>query len=94
VTLDGHGVWGWGENTRSLLGLGALGAGPRPTPEPILVDATSTFEASVGGLHACLLRRRTGMDDAILCAGSNDSFQLGMEPAPDPTHFTEVPGLP
>ncbi|MCB9596968.1 MAG: hypothetical protein H6719_29870 [Sandaracinaceae bacterium] len=94
VTADGHGVYGWGANTSGLLGLGPAMSGAQATPTPILVDAMSTFEAEVGQSHACLLQRRAGMSDTILCAGSNGELELGMSPAPDPTHFNPIVGFP
>ncbi len=94
VTTDGHGVYAWGENDHNLFGLGPAGAGPHPTPLPIRLDATATFEAAHGATHACLLERRAGATDVLLCAGSNRNFQLGMMVASDPMRFTPVPTVP
>ncbi|MEZ4340985.1 MAG: hypothetical protein R3B82_30540, partial [Sandaracinaceae bacterium] len=94
VSLDRHSVYAWGANNDNSFGLGAPGAGPHPTPLPIMVDTTATFEVTHGATHACLLRREAGVTDVLLCAGSNTHFQLGMDPAIDPMHFTAVPDVP
>lgn len=94
VTADGHGVYGWGENDHNLFGLGPPGAGVHPTPLPLRLDAGATFEALHGSTHACILERRAGATDVLLCAGSNRNFQLGMMVASDPMSFTPVPTVP
>lgn len=91
VTADGSGVYGWGANDYNLLGLGAPMAGAHPTPIVVILDPTSTFDVALSLSHACLLQRTTGMAPAILCAGSNSHFQLGVRVATDPMHFDPVP---
>ncbi|MCA9573527.1 MAG: hypothetical protein KC656_37080, partial [Myxococcales bacterium] len=91
VTADGSGVYGWRANDYNLLGLGAPMAGAHPTPIVVILDPTSTFDVALSLSHACLLQRTTGMAPAILCAGSNSHFQLGVRVATDPMHFHPVP---
>ncbi|MGE0790499.1 MAG: RCC1 domain-containing protein [Sandaracinaceae bacterium] len=92
-TLDGHQVWAWGDNSYNLLGLGPAGPSTA-TPRAVLIDMTGDYEARICGTHSCLIRRRAGEDDAVLCAGSNMHYALGMMTATDPTRHVEVPNFP
>ncbi len=61
----------WGANPRGAFGNGTLTSDPRPTP----VDSGPFTDVSAGYLFGCAVQS----DADIVCFGTNESFQLGID---------------
>lgn len=94
VSADGHDVFGWGNNNLMMLGRGALAPDLYDSAVVVMSDPDATLDAAASASHACILRRRTGQTDQILCAGSNQYYQLGATTVADTSHFNVVPDFP
>lgn len=93
LAAGGTEVWGWAENDGQF-GLGPAMVDDLLVPTRLFGDAGSTYSLAVGSGHACVVRRRTGMRDELLCASANNYGQCG-QPASAPIRtFTTVPGVP
>jgi len=92
VSADGESLYAWGRNRYGELGLGPSGPEVQASPLTSLVTPGATLEASLGNAHSCILQTVAG-EATPLCAGQNDNFELGMDPAADPTRYTAVPAF-
>ena len=91
VSEDGSEVWAWGANDHGMFGPAEEGAALAPVA--VRVIAGAEFEAEISPTHVCLLERRPGAPDVILCAGRNAELALGTG-SPVARDFTPVLGIP
>lgn len=93
LAAGGTEVWGWGDNNGQF-GLGPTMVDDLVAPTRLLADASATFMIAPGNQHACVVRRRVGMRDELLCAGSNSYGELGRPAGATLRTFEPVPDFP
>ncbi len=87
------GVYCWGSNRESQLGLGPSVMGDVPSPILVASAPSNVLQLALGSFHSCA----RAQDNTLSCWGENEYTQIGLDapvPRPNVELPTQVPGLP